>query len=154
MMATVRKMGKDFTHSRRYKKYLEEAGFVDVREEHFQWPLNPWPRSEHFKKVGALVREDLLRGMEGMTMAVLTRGAGMAIEEVKSWVERMRENFADGRIHAYMPVYVGLLCCFPSPVPFLPTSSFVPPFPFFNNPPSQKGFFSQFSLFLLLRYLS
>src|ERR1700712_2752022 len=36
------KLGKDFSRVPYYKQYMEEVGFVDVVEKHFQWPLGTW----------------------------------------------------------------------------------------------------------------
>lgn len=36
-----------------WKKYLEEAGYVDVVEHVLKIPTNPWPKSPRLKKVGA-----------------------------------------------------------------------------------------------------
>jgi hypothetical protein len=29
--------------SGKYKRYMEKAGFVDVKEVHHHWPINTWP---------------------------------------------------------------------------------------------------------------
>lgn len=56
-----------------YKTYLERAGFVDVVERRFKWPLNEWPKHPHYKLLGAWTRECLDKGAEGLVMALLTR---------------------------------------------------------------------------------
>ncbi len=111
LLQAANRLGKDFTHSRRYKKYLEAAGFVDVQERHFQWPIGPWPKGERLKLMGMLFRQELVQGLEGMTMALLTRGLGMEPGSVKEWVEEARGNLMDSAIHAYMPGYA-CLCLF------------------------------------------
>lgn len=102
-MKAAGKLGKDFTHSRRYKKYFEAAGFVDVLEKHFQWPIGPWAKGERLKLMGMLFRQELQQGLDGMAMALLTRGLGMEPAKVKEWVEEARGNLMDPGIHAYMP---------------------------------------------------
>jgi len=99
-MEAAGKLGKDFTHSRRYKKYLEAAGFVDVQEKHFQWA-----KGERLKIMGMLFRQELVHGLDGVAMALLTRGLGMEPAKVKEWVEEARGNLLDKDIHAYMPGY-------------------------------------------------
>jgi len=102
-MRAAEKLGKDFTHSRRYKQYFEKAGFVDVTEEHFQWPIGPWAKGERLKMMGMLFRQELVQGLDGVTMALLTRGLGIEPGKVKGWIEEARGNMMDSGIHAYMP---------------------------------------------------
>src|SRR5699024_11578697 len=35
----------------KYKDYFERAGFVDVMERRFKWPLNEWPKDSYFKEI-------------------------------------------------------------------------------------------------------
>ena len=104
MLKTVEKLGTSWKNSANYARYFEEAGFVDVVEKHFQWPSNRWPKGERLKTLGSYWLEDMSNGLEGLSMAVLTRGAGMAKEEVVELTSKVRENLKDKRIHAYCPV--------------------------------------------------
>jgi hypothetical protein len=45
-------MGLDWYKAAKYKAWLEEAGFVDVQEMHFAWPINTWPKNPHLKRLG------------------------------------------------------------------------------------------------------
>jgi hypothetical protein len=35
--------GKDWACPTKYKRYMEKAGFVGVKEVHHNWPINTWP---------------------------------------------------------------------------------------------------------------
>jgi hypothetical protein len=98
------KMGTSWKLSGNYVKYFEDAGFVDVCEKHFQWPINTWPKGERMKTLGRYWQEDLTKGLEGLSMAVLTRGGGMTKEEVLALTEKTRVDIADKGIHAYLPM--------------------------------------------------
>lgn len=37
------------------KQYMEEAGFVDVVEVIYKWPLNRWPANKQMKEIGTLL---------------------------------------------------------------------------------------------------
>lgn len=78
---------------------------------HFQWPIGPWQKWERLKLMGMYFLQELVQGLDGATMALLTRGLGMEPERVKEWVEEAKGNLMDLRIHAYMPGYV-FLCIF------------------------------------------
>jgi hypothetical protein len=45
-------MGRSLTVASLYKKYLEEAGFVNVVETRYKWPTNTWPKDQKFKQLG------------------------------------------------------------------------------------------------------
>lgn len=47
------KLGRSWRNSANYVRYFEEAGFVDVVEKHFQWPMNTWPKGERLKTLGS-----------------------------------------------------------------------------------------------------
>jgi len=70
---------------------------------HFQWPMGMWPKGKHMKTLGMWFQQDLLQGIEGMAMGLLTRGGGMSYEEVQLLCVEIRKNILDKNIHAYMP---------------------------------------------------
>jgi hypothetical protein len=45
-------MGKDLEISKKYKTWMEEAGFVNVEEKLFYWPINVSDYSKHFTVSG------------------------------------------------------------------------------------------------------
>jgi hypothetical protein len=103
-LAAAAKLGTSWKNSVNYSRYFEEAGFVDIVEKHFQWPMNTWPKGERMKTLGSYWREDVLRGLEGVTMAVLTRGAGMTKEQVEELADLARKDINNKGIHAYVPM--------------------------------------------------
>ncbi len=104
MITGAEKLGKVITHAPNYKRYFEEAGFVDVVEERFQWPFNTWPKGKYYKTLCMWYNKDMQEGMEGMTMAGFTRAHGMKKEEVQEMVRLVRSNIDDKKIHAYLPM--------------------------------------------------
>jgi hypothetical protein len=84
------KYGKGFSIWRESKACLERAGFVDVVEKRFKWPLNEWPSPEvmprdnyggkTWKQLRQLGRWNQLRlheGVEGYTLRILTTTGGV-----------------------------------------------------------------------------
>ncbi|KAF4978209.1 hypothetical protein FZEAL_5370 [Fusarium zealandicum] len=90
----------------KYKSYLEKAGFVDVVEKRYKWPLNQWPKDKHYKELGAWTFDNLDKGMEGFSMALFTRYLGWSSEDVILFCAAARKQLRDLRIHAYSPIYV------------------------------------------------
>lgn len=104
MMTGAEKLGKVITNAPKYKRFFEEAGFVDVVEERFQWPFNTWPKGKYYKTLGLWYNRDMQEGLEGMMMAVFTRAHGMKREEVLEMLEGVRKDINDKNVHAYLPM--------------------------------------------------
>lgn len=81
---------------------MEEIGFVDVEERRFAWPLNTWPKAKKDKLVATWMQEDLLTGLQGLSMGLLTRGLGWSTQEVESLLVDVRKDVKNRNIHAYL----------------------------------------------------
>ena len=97
-------LGKDWTRAAHYKKYLEEAGFEGVTEKNFESPVGTWARGKRINMLGSWGREDMLSAVEGISLAVLTRGLGVTKEEVHELLVGVRDDMKSDRIHIYIPV--------------------------------------------------
>lgn len=97
-------LGRPVTQSKNYAQYMEEAGFVDIVEKHFYWPLNTWPRGKREKLVGMWAQQNLLDGVEAMSMAILTRGLGWSQEMVQMLLVGVRNDLKNRHVHAYVDV--------------------------------------------------
>jgi hypothetical protein len=97
----MRMAGKDITQAPRYKSYMEAAGFVDVVEEHFQWPTNTWPQGKYHKTVGMLFNQDMQEGLSGIVMGVCTRVFKMSPADVEALLVDVKRDLNDRSIHAY-----------------------------------------------------
>lgn len=104
MLEAATKLGRDWAKVKEYKKWMEAAGFVDIKETYFAWPTNTWPRGLHYKTLGVWAGEDLKDGLEGFSMAALTRAHGWTEDEVKALLADVRRDLDDRNIHAYMPM--------------------------------------------------
>jgi hypothetical protein len=49
------------------------AGFVEVVERRFKWPIGGWEQGNKLKQLGKLNRKHWKQGMEGWCIALLTR---------------------------------------------------------------------------------
>lgn len=89
-----------------HKDRLVEAGFVDVVERQFKWPVGAWPRDKHYKELGYWCYDNLDVGVDGLLMALLTRGMGWSRAEVLAFSDDVRRDLRAKGVHAYMPIYV------------------------------------------------
>jgi hypothetical protein len=97
-------LGRDFGRVPQYKQYLQEIGFVDVVEKQLAWPIGTWARTRWMKMLGAWCKENVLSGLQGWTMAVLTRGLGMTSAEVELLLMEVRNDINSSALHAYVPM--------------------------------------------------
>ncbi|KAK6613083.1 hypothetical protein QC760_003232 [Botrytis cinerea] len=98
--------GRKVTNSRYYGKWMAEAGFVDIVEKHFFWPCNPWVGGEKEKLLAMWTQQNLLDGIEGMTMRNLTAGLGWTPEQVEILLVGVRKDLKNKRINYHIDVVV------------------------------------------------
>lgn len=66
------KLGKGFRIWREAKACMERAGFVDVVEVPFKWPMNAWPSDPQLREIGRWNQLRLHDGIEGFMLRILT----------------------------------------------------------------------------------
>jgi hypothetical protein len=90
-----------------YAQMFRDVGLVNVTERLFVWPLGPWhqgPRNEHLRELGRWARKDIMEGMEGLGMSLLTKFGGMSREEVLKLVQDAKNDLWDTKNHVYVQV--------------------------------------------------
>jgi hypothetical protein len=83
------------------KGMLEEAGFEGVVEKQYKWPINRWPRDPKFKELGLWTFACLDGGLEGLTLALYTRGLGMTQADTLKVCSEVRKDLQNPKIHGY-----------------------------------------------------
>lgn len=58
---------------------IREAGFVDVVEKRFKWPVGPWSSDQRMKDIGRWNLLNWDEGMEGWVLASYTRVLGVSL---------------------------------------------------------------------------
>ena len=102
LMEAAEKRGRPFTDPTKNKAILEDLGFVDVQQVLHKWPLNPWPKDRKQKELGAWTFENIMYGMEGFSLALLSRELGWSKEQVDVFLVEVRKCLRDRSIHGYM----------------------------------------------------
>ncbi|KAH8821457.1 S-adenosyl-L-methionine-dependent methyltransferase [Xylogone sp. PMI_703] len=118
VMEVSEKFGKSFTIWEESKARLEKAGFVNVEEIRYKWPMNGWPSPElrtngddgakswrRLRELGIWNQLRLYDGIEGMMIRMLTM-AGWSYEKAQLHLAQMRTTLKDLSIHAYLDVSV------------------------------------------------
>ncbi len=106
MAEGAEKLGRPLDQVAKYPQWLAEAGFTDIKTESFRWPTNRWPKDKKFKEIGAWALTALDGGLEGLSMAICTRGLGWSQEETLAFCAMVRKDLRDQRIHGYWKIMV------------------------------------------------
>ena len=69
--------GKTFEIAENMAGLIREAGFVDVVEKRYKWPVGPWSSDPRMKEIGRWNLLNWEEGMEGWVMAMYTRVLGV-----------------------------------------------------------------------------
>ena len=72
--------GKPLFVSNFMKDAILAAGFVDVVERKFRWPLGAWGANPHEREIGRFNKEWWLSGNENWTLAIGTRYMGVRVK--------------------------------------------------------------------------
>lgn len=99
-------LGRPLHMPRMYKDLMIKAGFTDVVEQQYKWPIGVWPKDKYYKEIGYWTFANLDHGVEGLMMALLTRGMGWTREQVLIFCSQARACLRDTSVHAYIPMYV------------------------------------------------
>ena len=97
-------LGRPLTNSKYYGRWMREAGFVDVVERHFYWPLNTRLPFKRQRLIGMWARQNLLDGVEAMSMALLTRGLKWTRTRAEAFLAGVRDELRNGTTHCYVDV--------------------------------------------------
>lgn len=71
------KFGKNVLIAPLIKNMIEEAGFVNVVEKQYKWPLGEWPIDRKLKDIGRWNLQHWLEGLDAWTLRLLTQHCGV-----------------------------------------------------------------------------
>jgi len=94
-------IGRSLDSALHYRKQLAQAGFVNIKETTLRLPTNTWPADIRMKQLGALTCQNLLDGLEGLSLALFTRQLGWTREEVARFVADVRKDVVNTDYHGY-----------------------------------------------------
>lgn len=99
------KFGKRFRTAQQHKQWMQEAGFIDVREEIYKAPIGPWAKGKKFKELGTWYRATLLEAVEPFVLGLYTRFLGYTAEQARVVVAETRRELLDPQLHLYVPFH-------------------------------------------------
>lgn len=93
---------RPWTNVKNYPQYFKDAGFEDVQVRKFYWPTNAWAKGKYFKILSMYFQQDLMEGLEGLSMKLFTNFLGWTKEQVQAFLVGVRNDIKDRSIHAYV----------------------------------------------------
>ncbi|MCJ1455766.1 hypothetical protein MMC28_006122 [Mycoblastus sanguinarius] len=100
------KFGKDLSQQENIKEMIIQAGFVDVVEELYKWPMGEWPVDQWLKDIGRWNALHWVEGLDTWLMRLLTQYLGWTPAQVRAWTTKMRAAINSRKHHAFQPVSV------------------------------------------------
>lgn len=100
----VKKLGRDYSWAVKYKEWMEQIGFENVRELKYKIPINTWPKDRFMKRLGEWNLINMIEGLEGYTMRLFTTVGGMSVGEVELLLMEVRKDLHNKKIHSYWPM--------------------------------------------------
>jgi len=88
------------------KDLMIKAGFEDVQEHVFKWPIGTWPKDRAMREIGLWSRENTVEALEGLAIGPLTRHLGWSADEVKILCAKARADIKNSAIHSYWCIHV------------------------------------------------
>jgi hypothetical protein len=73
------KSGSSFTIWNESKERLQKAGFVDVVEKRYKWPLSGWNKDKKLKELGMWNQLRAYNGLEDFALRLLTTHGGVRL---------------------------------------------------------------------------
>lgn len=125
MLEASRNLGCPLDSVDSVKDQMIEAGFVDVDQKNYCWPMNQWPKNAILKKIGkvdatATIRQglepadrqvvgvwtyhDFTTSLSGISLALFTRGLSWSRDELEAFLVDVRKDMKNTSYHAYWPV--------------------------------------------------
>lgn len=83
---------------------IRKAGFIEVHEKKYKWPIGAWPRDQRYKEAGTVNFQHWMDGMEGWCMWLLTKFGSpepWSREQVIFYVAKIRAELKNPRYHIY-----------------------------------------------------
>jgi len=83
------------------KGLMENAGFIDVVESTAIWPIGGWPKDKQLKQVGRWGLLGLSESLYPFSVALLTRGLGWSIDQVRELCRDTEKELPKGNYYAH-----------------------------------------------------
>lgn len=98
-------IGKKLAVARKQKNFLQEAGFVNVKDKIFQVPCGRWARDPELKELGWVQLAHMIDSVEPYTLGPFTRILGWSLEETQVLIAKVRNELRHKGNHLYLQAH-------------------------------------------------
>ncbi|EFR05350.1 hypothetical protein MGYG_08361 [Nannizzia gypsea CBS 118893] len=99
-------IGQTLTAPENVKRWMTDAGFVDVKEEQFKLPINTWPKDPELKLAGRYQQVQYSDALQPYALGLLVEVLGWSREEMELFLVGLRKDLANRAFHGYNIVRV------------------------------------------------
>ncbi|TLD31153.1 hypothetical protein PspLS_02943 [Pyricularia sp. CBS 133598] len=100
------KLGSSLDSGLTYKQMLLDRGFSNVHQVTYKWPMNDWAADAKHKKIGLYSQENIMQGLQALSLALFTRALHWTAEELEVFLVDVRRDLKNRGIHAYWRIVV------------------------------------------------
>lgn len=93
--------GTSASSPKHLKRWMIDAGFVDVEEHVIKLPVGIWPRDKRLKNIGLFEMVNMDEGLESLSLMLFTRALKWTREEVQLFLAEVRKDIKNKAIHSY-----------------------------------------------------
>jgi hypothetical protein len=95
------KRGQRMDIAHELKNMAEQAGFEDVVEKVYMFPLGPWPKDEKLREIGQWVALHNADAVDAFGLRLYTQDLGWDSDSAKVHLALAKEQLRDKSLHAY-----------------------------------------------------
>ncbi|KAF3480863.1 uncharacterized protein GIQ15_06210 [Arthroderma uncinatum] len=99
-------IGQTLTAPENIKKWIQDAGFVDVKEQQFKLPINTWPKDPELKLAGRYQNVQYSDAIQPYALGLLVEVLGWSREEMEVFLVGLRKDLSNRSYHGYNIVRV------------------------------------------------
>ena len=99
-------LGYDLLSLEKYRMWLADAGFVNIKKKVWKVPVGKWPKEAVMKNVGMYNQCVLADALQGVSLGPYTRGLSWTAAEVEVYLTHVRKSLADTSVHSYYTFHV------------------------------------------------
>ncbi|KAK6527520.1 hypothetical protein TWF694_004503 [Orbilia ellipsospora] len=97
--------GRSLVAAPKYQGWLEEAGFVDIKDNISMLPNSPWPKERHLKELGGFHMAALTESLQGLSLRLFTHFHNMDVPEIEKLLVGVRKDIRNRRLPTYYDLH-------------------------------------------------
>ena len=88
-------LGRPWTNSKKYGKFMADARFVEIVEKRYYWATNQWVKGKRQKLQALWLQENLQGGLPAWGLSTMSRAFGWSKERIETLIARARNDLRD-----------------------------------------------------------